>query len=260
MEGLSFKKYTQSTQKKFDPLALIISIAGMLAVLFSMTQHNRSSGYFDLHSLVIVLGGTLASLIFQFDLRSVLSSIIYVLKSFMGTPEKSLTRIIKELDDAILNQMQLVDLREGLGLDGDLLNDIVYMHKNGLLFEEIDAFVTSRVSDQYLSRKIAMEILRKGTIVAPAFGLFGTVMGLIGVLRTLSDPTQIGASMSLALMTTAYGAGLSSLIFTPLAGRLEHHNVIYLDVHQQILSKIGVLIKREERFVEQAEGAGGIAA
>ena len=53
--------------------------------------------------------------------------------------------------------------------------------------------------------------------------------------------------MSLALMTTAYGAGLSSLVFHPLAGRLEHHNEIYLETHSQLLSKIGVLLNRDER-------------
>jgi len=255
MDGLSFKKYMQTTQKRFDPAALFLSLAGMGAVLYSMSQHNKNSSYFDFHSFMIVLGGTVASLIFQFDLRSMLSSVVLVSKSFLGTPEKSILGIVKELDDAIINQAQLSDLREGLAIDGELLNDIVFMHHQGLLFEEIDEFVTSRVADQYLARKIAVEILRKGVLIAPAFGLFGTVMGLIGVLKTLSDPSNIGGSMSLALMTTAYGAGLSSLVFTPLAGRLEHHNMIYLDVHQQILSKIGILLKREERTLE-ASGIG----
>jgi chemotaxis protein MotA len=250
MDGLSFKKYMQTTQKRFDPAALILSLLGIAAVLYSIAKHNKSSSYFDFHSLMIVLGGTLASLIFQFDLRSMLSSVVLVAKSFLGTPEKPVMSIVKELDDAILNQQQLADLREGLAIDGELLNDIVFMHHQGLLFEEIDEFVTSRVADQYLARKIAVEVLRKGVLIAPAFGLFGTVMGLIGVLKTLSDPSNIGSSMSLALMTTAYGAGLSSLVFTPLAGRLEHHNMIYLDVHQQILSKIGILLKREERTLE----------
>jgi chemotaxis protein MotA len=255
MDGLSFKKYMQTTQKRFDPAALILSLAGITAVLYSIAKHNQSSSYFDFHSFMIVLGGTLASLIFQFDLRSMLSSVVLVAKSFLGTPEKPIMGIVKELDDAILNQAQLADLREGLAMDGELLNDIVFMHHQGLLFEEIDEFVTSRVADQYLARKIAVEVLRRGVLIAPAFGLFGTVMGLIGVLKTLSDPSNIGSSMSLALMTTAYGAGLSSLVFTPLAGRLEHHNMIYLDVHQQILSKIGILLKREERTLE----ASGIA-
>ena len=53
--------------------------------------------------------------------------------------------------------------------------------------------------------------------------------------------------MSLALMTTAYGAALSSLIFTPLAGRLDHHNTIYLSAHEQLLNKVSILLKREER-------------
>ncbi len=250
MDGLSFKKYMQTTQKRFDPAALLLSLMGIAAVLYSMAQHNKNSSYFDFHSFMIVLGGTLASLTFQFDLRSMLSSVVLVGKSFLGTPEKPIMGIVKELDDAILNQAQLADLREGLAIDGELLNDIVYMHHQGLLFEEIDEFVTSRVADQYLARKIAVEVLRKGVLIAPAFGLFGTVMGLIGVLKTLSYPSNIGSSMSLALMTTAYGAGLSSLVFTPLAGRLEHHNMIYLDVHQQILSKIGILLKREERTLE----------
>ncbi len=252
MNGLSFTKYLQTTKKHFDPLALIISLVGIGAVLYSMSQHNKNSSYFDLHSFMIVIGGTLASLIFQFDLRSMLSSVVMVAKSFLGTPEKSIINIAKELDEAIINQAALSELREGLAMDGELLNDIVFMHHQGLLFEEIDAFVTSRVADQYLSRKIAVDVLRKGMLIAPAFGLFGTVMGLIGVLKTLSDPTQIGNSMSLALMTTAYGAGMSALVFTPLAGRLEHHNMIYLDSHQQILSKIGILLNREERTLNEA--------
>jgi len=252
MNGLSFKKYMQTTKKHFDPFALLLSLVGIGAVLYSMSQHNNGSSLFDLHSFMIVVGGTVASLIFQFDLRSMLSSVVMVAQSFLGTPEKSIMNIAKELDEAIISQSSLSDLREGHAIDGELLNDIVFMHHQGLLFEEIDAFVTSRIADQYLARKIAVDVLKKGMLIAPAFGLFGTVMGLIGVLKTLSDPSTIGASMSLALMTTAYGAGLSSLVFTPLAGRLEHHNVIFLDAHQQILSKIGILLNREERTLHAA--------
>ncbi len=255
MDGLSFKKYLQTTQKRFDPIALLLSLGGMAAVLYSMASHNQTSSYFDYHSLMIVLGGTLASLTFQFDLKSMVSSLVLVTKSLFGTPEKPIMNIVRELDQAIVSQASLGDLREGLAIDGELLNDVVFMHHQGLLLEEIDEFVTSRIADQYLSRKIAVDVLKKGMLIAPAFGLFGTVMGLIGVLKTLADPSQIGSSMSLALMTTAYGAGLSSLVFTPLAGRLEHHNMIYLDIHQQIISKIGILLNREERnlYVVDAE-------
>lgn len=250
MEGLAFKKYQQTTKKRFDPSALVVSVGGLVAVMMSALSSNSANSYYDFHSLVIVAGGTLACLLFQFDFGSTALCILHVLKSFLGTPDKKVVGVIRELDEAILQGAQLKDLREGQQLDGELLNDIVTMYGQGLLFEEIDAFITSRIADEFLSRRISVDILKRAGITAPALGLFGTVMGLIGVLKTLSDPTQIGSSMSLALMTTAYGAGLGSLVFNPLAGRLEHHNVIYLEIHQQILSKVGILLRRDERTRE----------
>ncbi len=94
------------------------------------------------------------------------------------------------------------------------------------------------------------------TLIAPALGLLGTVIGLIGVLNSLNDPSKIGPSMALALMTTAYGAGLGSLILTPLAGRIEHHNVIYLENHKRLMSKVSVLLTREERQMDIAHVPG----
>ena len=247
MEGLSYKKYLQTTKKRFDPTALIVSVGGIAAVMVAALSSESMKSFYDPNSLIIVAGGTCACILFQYDFVSTFQTLILVLKSFLGTPEKKLVGAIKELDTAVLQGAQLKDMRDGQQLDGELLNDIVYMYNQGLLFEEIDAFVTSRIKDDYLARRIAVDILKRAGITSPALGLFGTVMGLIGVLKTLSDPSQIGASMSLALMTTAYGAGLGSLVFNPLAGRLEHHNTIYLEIHQQILSKVGILLRRDER-------------
>jgi chemotaxis protein MotA len=144
----------------------------------------------------------------------------------------------------------MTDLRRGTELNGEILNDICFMVDQKLLYEEIDEFVTSRIQDEYLDRQIAVELLRRGGVISPALGLFGTVIGLIGVLQSLADPSKIGPSMSLALLTTAYGAGIGSLIFTPLAGRLEHHNTIYLEVHKQLMSKVSILLRRDERQLD----------
>jgi chemotaxis protein MotA len=170
-----------------------------------------------------------------------------VARSFLGTPDQKILASIRQLDDAIINDLKITDLREGSEINGELLNDIVYMTHQGLLFEEIDEFVTSRISDDFLARRIAVEMMNRAAVISPALGLFGTVIGLIGVLKSLSDPGQIGPSMSLALMTTAYGAGLGSIVFTPLSGRLEHHNTIFIEVHKQLMSKVGILLSREER-------------
>ena len=48
-------------------------------------------------------------------------------------------------------------------------------------------------------------------------------------------------------MTTAFGSVLGSLVFTPLAGRLEHHNIIYIETHKLLMNRVSLLLKREER-------------
>ena len=251
MDSLRHKKYLHVSRKRFDPLALAISAIGLVAVFSTLGSFHESRYLVDLRSILVVVGGTMASLLFQFDFSAVVMSLWITLRSFLGTPEKPLLQVLNQLDEAILGDLHLEDLREGFEINGEILNDVVFMRKSGLTFEEIEEFITSRLADDYLNRKVAVDLLGRAAIIAPALGLFGTVVGLIGVLKSLRDPSQIGPSMSLALMTTAYGAGLGSLIFTPLAGRIEHHNTIYLETHKQLLSKIGILLAKSDRDMMQ---------
>jgi chemotaxis protein MotA len=56
---------------------------------------------------------------------------------------------------------------------------------------------------------------------APAFGMIGTLIGLIQMLSTLQDPSGIGQGMAVALITTLYGTMLANLFFLPMAGKLK---------------------------------------
>src|SRR5690606_25312006 len=58
-------------------------------------------------------------------------------------------------------------------------------------------------------------------IFSPAFGMIGTVIGLIKMLANLSDPDQIGSGLAVALITTFYGALLANLVFLPIANKLQ---------------------------------------
>ena len=252
MEKLKTRTYLKSPSKRFDPFALLISIVGLGFVFYVANRVGATAQVLDVRSAIIVVGGTFFVLLFQFDFTSAFVSIKIILKSLLGTPDRPILKILRQLDTAIINDQSLDKLRRGDRLTGELLNDIVYMYHKGLLYEEIDTFVTTRIADEYLHRELAVSLLNKAATIAPALGLFGTVLGLIGVLRSLNTPEGIGASMSLALLTTMYGTGLGSLVFTPLSGRIEHHNVIYLEAHRQLLNKIGLLLKRTERRMSRA--------
>jgi chemotaxis protein MotA len=56
---------------------------------------------------------------------------------------------------------------------------------------------------------------------APAFGMIGTLIGLVQMLTNLSDPSKIGAGMATALLTTLYGSIIANMMFIPLAGKLD---------------------------------------
>jgi chemotaxis protein MotA len=250
VEGLRSKAYLRAPLKRSDPFSLVVSLVGLGAVIFAATDSGSVRFLLNTRSLLVVLVGTAVIVLMQYDFGATLTSVAVALSSFRGTPDRAVRRILRQLDDAIVSNLQLGTLRDGSNLNGELLNDIVYMYRKGLLFEEIDSFVTSRISDEFLARQTAASMLRRAALAAPALGLFGTVIGLIGVLRALDDPKQIGPSMAFALLTTAYGSALSTLLLTPLAGRLEHHNTIYLESYKQVLTKIGILLTREERTMD----------
>ena len=68
---------------------------------------------------------------------------------------------------------------------------------------------------------IIQDVFKKMAIYAPAFGMTGTLIGLIQMLSQLNDPETVGPSMAVALITTFYGTILSNMIFNPIAGKLK---------------------------------------
>jgi chemotaxis protein MotA len=258
VNGLKDQKYLTVSKKRFDPISVFFSIGLLAAVLFNVvgldgragTGSNQLILFNDFRSFFFVVGGTVGILLFQFDLGTFLHAFLLAVRSFFANPVKYLNPVIEELDEAIIKAGSILDLREGKEITGELLNDITYMIKQKLFYEEIEDFVSNRVATRFLPRKIAVALLNKGARIAPSLGLLGTVIGLVEVLQSLEDPARIGPAMSLALMTTAFGSVLGSLVFTPLAGRLEHHNSIYVETHKLLMNRVSVLMRREDRLLD----------
>ena len=246
-QGLRSRTYLGNLHSRRSITSVLLAFIGLAIVGWIVVQTSSLSQLLDTRSVLIVVLGTLVTTLMQFDLPTLFYTFVAVLRSFWQAFDTRTDLLMRELDAAIAENRSLLSLRAGDKINGDLLNDIVYMYRQGLIFDEIDQFVTSKIEVEHTRRRIAVSVLRRAAITAPSLGLLGTVLGLTGVLRAMGEPGEIGALMSLALMTTAYGAGLSSLVLTPLAGRLEHHNTLYVSFYKQILSRLGILLTREER-------------
>ena len=87
--------------------------------------------------------------------------------------------------------------------------------------KECQEVMSRRMQSNLEAKMNAVAVLNKAGEIAPAMGLIGTLIGLVQMLSTLSDPTTIGPSMSIAIITTFYGALLAYVVFLPLATKLE---------------------------------------
>ncbi|MHC4315717.1 MAG: motility protein A, partial [Planctomycetota bacterium] len=85
---------------------------------------------------------------------------------------------------------------------------------------------------------IGKKILEFMGAAAPAFGMIGTLIGLVQMLRSLESPEKIGAGMAVALITTFYGALSANLIFIPLAGKLGLYSKAESTVMEMIVEGV----------------------
>jgi len=206
-----------------DLATLIGIIAGIGLVFFSIFNGSGASTFLEINSILIVLGGTLSATFINFKIKDVLG-VFGVIKNAFANQEVIYQHIVED----IVN-LSLIARREGIlaienaaeELDDDFMKRGLLLSVDGLEPEMIRDIMESEVNNQEERHSRGQQIMKSMGTYAPAFGMIGTLIGLIKMLQTLEDPTQIGAGMAVALVTTFYGAFLANLIFLPIAGKLE---------------------------------------
>ncbi len=199
-------------------------VAGLGLVAWGILSGGVGFGaYVDPASIIIVVGGTFAATFVAYPMKRVLG-VGAIASKVMKTPVNDVAGIIKKilelantarregllaLEEAVA-EVQDDFLKKGVtlivdGTDPELVKDI--------LETELD-YIEGRHS---LGRGL-FDILGA---LAPAFGMIGTLVGLVAMLQNLSDPGAIGPSMAVALLTTFYGSLLANLFFIPISKKLE---------------------------------------
>ena len=206
-----------------DIATILGIISGIGLVTLAIMGKGSLVTFIDVPSMLIVVGGTFAAIFVNFTIQEVLGVISVVKKAFENHESSDLNLIktfenlaVKARKEGILaidRSLQDIDdefMKEGLelavdGTDPDTLREIME--------SEIDYTVERHKKGQ----KIFMSLGQ----FSPAFGMIGTLIGLINMLQGLDDASGIGAGMATALITTFYGALIANLIFLPIAGKLQ---------------------------------------
>ncbi len=203
-------------------LATLIGLgAGTVVVLVAIFMGGDFMTFVNVPSLLIVLGGAVAVTVLRFTLADVMTALKTGISAALSQNSSTPRMLIEEITELAKKARKegLIGL-DGIEISNDFLKKGIQLCVDGLSFEFIkDAL--SRERDLFIERHEEGEkIFRAFGDAAPAFGMIGTLVGLVQMLSSMEDPQTIGPAMAVALLTTLYGALISNLIALPIADKL----------------------------------------
>ena len=210
-----------------DPSLIAGVIAGVGVVVYGIGFGNLGL-FLSLQSAAIVIGGTFAALVASTSsnaIRKVPAQVVIAIKGHLPNPEIFIDQI--EACATVARKNGLLALEDYARSQEDkfmgnsllLIIDAVSSDKARMMLEDELAFIEDRHAS-------AINFFEKGSAFAPAFGLVGTVIGLVVMLSNLSFDSEhatdaLTSGMAIALITTFYGCLLSNLFFAPIASKLQ---------------------------------------
>lgn len=230
-------------------------VIAIVLILVSIVLGGGSFGAFiDAPSLMVVVGGAIAATLISFPLKNFLG--------VFGVTTKVFLYKLHNIDDIIKQIVSLAETarRDGLlaleGRIGEIEHPFVVlgvqMAVDGArpeVMEDILRTEMDAVATRHRDGKALLDCMGR---FAPAFGMIGTLMGLIIMLGDMSDPSKIGAGMAVALLTTLYGAIASNVVFLPFAEKLGFTNKAELLAMEIIIRGILAIQSGENpRVIEQ---------
>lgn len=209
-------------------IATIVGIPSAFALIFAAIYLGGSPGAFlNLPSIFIVVGGTFGVTTACYSLADMGNSVRIVAQTVLHRS--------RDASAAAVHVLQLAQIARSRGVlalqphvdqtaSERMLHRGLTMVMDGTPGDEIERIMQQELQAIAQRHTRSASVLRKAADISPAMGLIGTLVGLIQMLGNLEDPSTIGPSMAVALLTTFYGAILANMVFMPLASKLERNS------------------------------------
>lgn len=246
---------------------------GFLLIGGSILLNGSLLAYIDPASLLLVVGGTISATLISERMDRVIAAVRVAKQAFVdrGWDAAEVIPLIVEL--AMVSRRQGILELERRKIDDPFLAKAVRMAVDGMSEEEVRDVLVSELIAMKQRHMRGQKLFKFMGATAPAMGMIGTLVGLVQMLQTLDDPSSIGPSMAVALLTTLYGAILAFLIFNPIAEKLSrrtteetaHMNVVIEGIRSiirghstmVIQDRLGSLLSPDKRG---GTGQGGVGS
>jgi len=201
-------------------------VAGVGLVLASILMNSGLSLFWSAPSAMIVIGGTMAAIFIAFPMNEVLKVMGLFIRVFM-VKKSDHYQLIESMVDVcnVARKGGVLAIESKLkDIDNEFLKKGLEMTVDGKDEATVNALLKREIKQIQKSHKDGWEIFNQMGAFAPAFGMVGTLIGLIQMLADLSDVDSVGPKMAIALITTFYGAVMANLFFIPMTVKLKRRS------------------------------------
>lgn len=237
--------------------ATVLGLVGSLTlVVISILVAPGASlgGFYDLPSIIMVIGGAILTCLTSMPAGRFLNLFRVIAKAIF-VPSVDLKKLV-----ATLVEFAVVARRDGiLALENQIDDSTdpfvatgIRMAVDGTDPELIEKLLMAEIeslADRHKKGKMVCDLMGK---YAPAFGMIGTLVGLVIMLSNMDDPAAIGPGMAVALLTTLYGALMANAVFLPLADKLSYYSREEMQARMLVLQGVMSIQSGDNpRIVEQ---------
>ena len=207
-----------------DITTVIGSVLCAVLLLWSLTAGGTPlSMFIDVPSLIMVCGGTVAVTMMAFRMDDLKILVKVIMRSYLfklPTPAQEIERILEYANLARKEGLLALETKVE-ELDDEFFAKGVQLVIDGFAADTVRDIMDLDLQWQNQRHSSGKKMLDSMGSMAPAFGMIGTLVGLVKMLANLDDPSSIGAGMAVALVTTFYGAVVANTMFIPLSGKLD---------------------------------------
>ncbi|MCK4257445.1 MAG: motility protein A [Halanaerobiales bacterium] len=178
------------------------------------------------NSMLIVFGGTLAAIIVNYSFKGLFDLLKFTKKVFIreSSNPADIIEIMIGFAEKARREGLLALEDETAELENEFLKKGIELVVDGTDPELVQNIMETRLTFLETNDKKYQNMYRTMATYAPAFGMIGTLIGLITMLSDMEDASAIGVGMSTALITTLYGSFLANYLFIPIAGKLQERS------------------------------------
>jgi len=236
----------------------IVAAFGLFGGAIFMSTDNVTV-FLSLSSFIMVFGGTLSATFISYEPRYVLLSLKMIWKIFfspsMGRDllKAEVGRIIKWAYVVQKNGTPALEAESKKAVRGDRFMKFgIEMVISGYSGSEVREILTNTVETTFGRNTVQVRILNAMAAGAPAFGMIGTLVGLVVMLDGMGgDPTQLGSGLAVAMITTLYGVFFARIIFMPAASKIMQREQIIKFRNYLVLEGLVLLADRKSpRFIQ----------